>query len=211
MKRMIIVGGGNKAKIIINTITKLNEYEIIGYTENRDMGSLLGVKYLGTEDILADIIKVDKSCCAALGLEYNSVSNEPYRLFEKIKNLGYKLPVIISPNALVNEEVSVGEGTIILDFSIINVGSVIGNGVILNNGAIIEHDCKVGNFVHFSTGAIIGGGVEVGDNSIIGMGAKVIQYKKVGKNCLIEIGSIVIRDTLEEGIYFGVPAKRVEY
>ena len=110
---------------------------------------------------------------------------------------------------LIGEEVSLGEGTVVLEGAVINVDSIIGKCVIINTGAIVEHDCKVGDFVHFMTGAIIGGGVEVGDSSVIGVAAKVIQYKIINKNCLILEGSIVTQDLLNEGTYFGLPAKQM--
>ncbi len=208
-KRIVIIGGGGYAKVIISVINKINDFEVVGYTDIVDKGSILGVKYLGTDEILTDIIKNDKNCNAVIGIGNITISDNRYKIYKLLKELGFGLPVIISKTAIINEEVKIGEGTVIMECALVNVGSVIGKAVIINTAAVIEHDCIVGDFVHFATGSVIGGGVEIGNNAIIGMGAKVIQYKKVGENCLIDIGSIVIKDTLIEGTYFGIPAARI--
>ena len=209
--KIIVIGGGGHARLIINTIKKLDNYEILGYTDFTNKGLLLGVKYLGDDKVLLDIVKEHKNCKAVIGIGNKEISNTRQKIYKMLEEIGFDLPVIISKNAIVNEEVNIGEGTVILEKALINVSSNIGRCVIINTGAIVEHDCKIGNFVHMSVGAIIGGEVKVDDNSIIGVGAKVIQGKSVGKNIIIGAGSIVIKNTLNEGTYFGIPAKRIEY
>jgi sugar O-acyltransferase (sialic acid O-acetyltransferase NeuD family) len=208
--KIVVVGGGGQAKVIINTLNKLGNYQILGYTDLRDKGTLLGAEYLGNDDVLPGILKEHLNCKAVIGIGSVQISNKREQVYKMLKEIGYSLPVIVSKDAIVNEGVSLGEGTVILEQAIVNVSSKIGRGVIINTGAIVEHDCTVGNFVHLAVGAIISGGVEVGDNCIIGVGATVIQYKKIGKNCLIAAGSVVIKDTIQEGTYFGVPALKFD-
>jgi sugar O-acyltransferase (sialic acid O-acetyltransferase NeuD family) len=208
--KIVVVGGGGQGKVIINTIKKLDNYEILGYTDLINKGLILGAKFLGNDEVLPNILNEHINCKAVIGIGYVQISNKRREIYKMLKEIGFELPVIISNNAIVNEEVSVGEGTVILERAIINVSSKVGKCAIVNTGAIIEHDCIVSDFVHLAVGAIISGGVEIGDESIIGVGAKVIQYKKIGKNCLIAAGTVIIKDTLQEGIYFGVPASKFD-
>lgn len=208
--KIVVVGGGGQGKVIINVIKKLDRYDILGYTDLIDKGSVLGAGFLGTDKVLPDILKEHKNCKAVIGVGSVQISNKRQEIYKMLKEIGFELPVIISKDAIVNEDVSIGEGTVILEQAIVNVSSKIGKGVIINTGAIVEHDCTVGNFVHLAVGAIISGGVEVGENCIIGVGATVIQYKIIGKNCLIAAGSVVIKDTIQEGTYFGVPALKFD-
>ncbi len=208
--RIVVVGGGGYAKLIINTLKKLETYEIIGYTDFVNNGKILGAEYLGDDNVLSHIFAKDKNCKAVIAVGNNEVSNTRQKIFNKLKGIGFELPVIISQYAVINEDVSIGEGTVVLEYAMINVSSKIGKCVMIDTCAIVEHDCIVSDFVRLAVGSIIGGGVEVGDGSIIGVGAKVIQQKKIYKNCLIGAGSIIIKDTSEEGTYFGVPARRIE-
>ena len=65
MNRIIIVGGGGHAKVLISVLKKTGSYELVGYTDMRDAGELLGVPYLGTDSVLEEKIKAIVDCCAA--------------------------------------------------------------------------------------------------------------------------------------------------
>ena len=54
-EKIIMIGGGGHAKVLINIIQKNNNYEIIGYVDIKDSGELSGVKYLGGDDCLIDL------------------------------------------------------------------------------------------------------------------------------------------------------------
>lgn len=207
--KIVVIGGGGHAKVIISTIKKLDQYEILGYTDLINKGLVLGTRFLGTDEVLTDILKEHKNCKAVIGIGSVEISDKRQKIYQMLKEIGFELPVIISTSAVVNEEVSLDEGTVIMEQTVIHPCSTIGKCVIINSGTLIGHDCKVGDFVHMAGGATLAGGVEIGYNSIIGMGAKVIQYKKIGKNCLIAAGSVIIKDAMKEGTYFGVPATEI--
>lgn len=208
--KIVVIGGGGHAKVIINTLKKLGNFEILGYTDLIDNGLILGIRYLGTDNVLSKIIEDFPNCKAVIGISGVTISDKRRVIYSMLKELGFDLPIIISPTALVNEDTSIGEGTVILSGAYVKVDAVLGKCVIVNTGSIIEHDCKLGDFVNVTAGAIVGGGVEIGDNSMVGVGAKIIQYKKITKNCLIGAGTVVIRNINEEGTYFGVPAKKIK-
>lgn len=207
--KIVVIGGGEHAKVIINVIKKLDEYEILGYTDIINKGLVLGKKYLGNDEVLNNIIKKHKNCKAVIGVGLIKVSNVRNRIYEMVKNIGFDLPTITSKNAIIYEDVTIGEGTVVLDNTIINTGSTIGKCVILYSSAIVEHDCTVGDFVTFATGSILAAGSKIGDNSILSVGAIVISHKSICNNCFIGAGSVAISDILIEGTYYGVPARRL--
>ncbi len=206
--KIVVIGGGGHGKVIISTIKKLENYEILGYTDLNDKGLVLGANYLGTDEVLSTVLGKNKNCKAVIGIGCVRISDKRLEIYKMLKETGFELPIIISKDAIVNEEVIIGEGTVIMEKAIVNVSSNVGKCVIINSGVIVEHDCMVGDFVHLAVGAIISGGVEVGDNSIIGLGANVLHSKRIGNNCLIGAGAVVIKDITQEGTYFGVPASR---
>jgi len=209
--KIVIVGGGGHAKVIINIIKKLNNYEILGYVDLIDRGLLLGVRYLGTDAVLLNIIEEHKYCKAVIGIGNTVISNKRYEIYKVLKEIGFELPVIISKNAIVNEEVRIDEGSVLLDSVIINVCSSIGKCVIVNTGAIVEHDCEIGDFSHIASGVVLSGGVRVNSNSMVGSGATILHDKEIGENCLIGSGAVVTKNCLEPGTYIGIPAIRINY
>ncbi len=207
--KIVVIGGGGHAKVVINVLKKLNEYDILGYTDLIDKGTVLGLKYLGNDNVLNDIIYQYKNCNAALGVGTVKVSDERKDIYERIKKIGLNFPPIVSNSAIISEGVEMGEGTVVLNKAFINACTQVGKCVIVNTNAIVEHDCRVGDFVSLAAGSILGGGATIGDNSFLGMGAMVTQYKNIGKNCLIGVGTVILRDVSDEGTYFGVPARKI--
>lgn len=207
--KIIIIGGGGHSKVVIDHVKRLGVYEILGYTDLIDKGLLLGVKYLGTDEVLSKIINTHKNCKAVIGIGNVILSDKRFKIYSMLKQLGFELPVIISKNAIINEKVKIDEGTVVFDGVTINACSSIGKCTIINTGVIIEHDCQLGDFVHIATGAVLSGGVKVKNNSMIGSGATIIHDKTIGENCLIGSGSVVTKNLLYAGIYVGIPAVKI--
>lgn len=53
------------------------------------------------------------------------------------------------------------------------------------------------------------GCINIGDNVFIGNGCRIMHGVDIGDNCVIAAGSIVTRDLEGNGVYAGVPAKRI--
>ena len=168
------------------------------------------MKYLGNDNVLAEIIKQNKNCKAVIGIGCVSISDKRQKIYKMLREMGFHLPEIISKSAILNEEVTIAEGTVVLENAMINVSSIIGKCAIVNTSVIVEHDCEIGDFVHIATGAILSGGVEVGNNSLIGSGAIILPYKEIGENCLIGSGTVVTKNCLEPGVYVGNPARKIK-
>lgn len=205
--KIVIIGGGGHSKVIINTLKKLDEYEIIGYTDFSDKGILLGVKYLGTDTVLSEITKTYPKCKAVIGIGGVFISDKREKIFQDLKKMGFDLPVIISKDAIIGEEVKIDEGTIILEEAIVGAGSKIGKCVIINNGAIVEYDCNIDDFVHLTPKSKISYEVNIGRNSFIGTGAIIKNNIKVYKNCFIGAAAVLLGNTIKEGLYLGIPAQ----
>ena len=209
MEKIVIIGGGGHAKVLISVIKKSLVFELAGYVDLNDQGKILGVQYLGNDSKLNELFsKGIKN--AAIGIGQINVTQKRFNIVENMKNTGFTFPPIISKDAIVNEDVLIDEGTQIFDGAVANSGTRIGKFSIINTKATIEHDCKIGNFCHVATGAVLSGGVEVDDFSMIGSNAVVVQYKKITPNCMIGSGAVVTKDITEEGVYIGNPARKTK-
>ena len=206
-KRIVLIGGGGHCKVVISILKKLDSFEIAGIVDNYKADSFVsGIKIIGTDDDLKDIYKsgIHNALITVGSIKDNT---KRYRLFNMAREIGYKFPVIISPEAIVDESVKIDEGTVIMPGIIINIDSSIGKNCIINTGTIIEHDCKIGDHCHIAPGVHISGGVNIGKLSFIGVGATIIQGIKIGKNVIIGAGSVVIKDIPDNVIAVGNPAK----
>lgn len=87
----------------------------------------------------------------------------------------------------------------------------IGNHVRITEGVkILTHDYSwsvLKNYVGGCFGA--SGMVEIGDNVFIGMNTIIERNVKIGDNVIVGAGSVVTRNCDSNGVYAGVPAKRI--
>jgi len=208
MNGIVVVGGGGHAKVVVGVLKKLH-FEIVGYTDPQDRGTILGMPYLGNDDILAEFASRRSDCGAVLGLGKIDASPTRRRLQAEVEALGFEFPVIVSPHAVVNEEVALGPGTVVFDGAVINSGATTGRSCIINTNSTVEHDCRLGENVHIASGSIVSGGVSIGADCMIGAGSTIVQDVTMCPDCLIGAGSTVIRDIAAPGIYAGNPARRI--
>lgn len=212
-EKIVLYGGGGHCKVIISILKKLNRFLIDGIIDDdksKINQSILGIKIKYTSDDLTDIYN---SGIKNIFISFGSLGYPKLRIktYHRVKKIGFNLPVIISNEALINEEVYIDEGTVIMPGVIINPGTEIGKNCIINSGAIIEHDNLIGNFAHIASGAVLSGTVKIGENSHIGTGTTIIQNISIGENCIIGAGSVVVRDVDDKKVVYGVPAKFKRY
>ena len=211
MDAIVVIGGGGHAKVVISILRKLKRYRILGYTDPKDNGAVLGVPYLGPDGELATLAvgpkrtRMQRSPLGRLGWG-SSGSNSGRGLLSP----ACRFPLIVSPGAVVNEGVSGGEGAVVMDGAVINTGATIGRGAIVNTNSTVEHDVVLEDWVHVAPGATISGGVTVGRFSMIGAGATVIEGIKIAAGCMVGAGATVVRDLTEPGVYVGSPARRIK-
>jgi sugar O-acyltransferase (sialic acid O-acetyltransferase NeuD family) len=205
----VVVGAGGHGKVVLYVLSRLPEYQVLGYVDSRDYGEILGFPHLGDDSILSELAK-QNGITAVIGVGKVRAGSNRATLFARLSGYGFALPAIVAPTAIVAPDVSLGEGSVVMDGAILQPGCQIGQIAIINTGAILDHDCVLGNDVHVSTGARLSGAARVGDGSLIGVGASLIQRAQVGSGCTIGSGASVVKDCLEPGTYVGLPAKLVQ-
>lgn len=195
MERIIILGNGGHAKSVVDAIECEGKYKIEGYITNDKVSNIMDYPIIGTDDDLG-IIYQDGVKNVAMGIGFMGRSDLRKRLYAKLKNIGYKFPVICDPSAIISKHTVLGEGTFVGKRAVINSNAVVEQMSIINTGAVIEHDCKVGAFTHISVGTVLCGGVIVGEESFVGANATIIQNISVAPRCIIGAGEVLRKDIL---------------
>jgi sugar O-acyltransferase (sialic acid O-acetyltransferase NeuD family) len=210
VEEIIVIGGGGHAKVVIAILHKIASYRIVGYTDREDRGSILGTAYVGTDARLSSQFADRKKLNAIIAVGQVGLGESRYGVWERVKSSFFSFPMVISPDAVVNEGVVGGEGSVVMDGAVVNSGATIGYGAIINTNSTIEHDVELSDWVHVAPGATISGGARVGRFSMIGAGATVIEGRKIADRCVVGAGATVVNDLREPGIYVGCPARRLK-
>lgn len=199
-KKIILVGSGGHAISTINLIESNKQFKIVGIVDQaKKMKKLLGYPIIGTDKDLKKIFKAyTKYCCIGIGqIKSFRIRNST---FNRLKKIGYKFPIIISKNVIINESSQIGEGTTIFHNCVVNSKVLIGKNCIINSGAIIEHGSTIGDNCHISTGAIINGSVKIGKNSFVGSGAIIKNNTEIGNNVVIGMGKKIKKNIKSNSI-----------
>lgn len=202
-KKVIILGASGHAKVIADIVKKNNDL-LIGFLDDN-----LGIqnkiifdskKVLGTVE---DVYKYS-DCYFIIGIGNNKIRKMISNKYSKLKWY-----TAVHPNAVIANEVEIGEGTVIMAGTVINTGTKIGKHCIVNTSSSLDHDNVLEDYVHISPGSHLAGTVRIGEETWICSGVTVVNNINIGKNNIIGAGATVIRDILEEnGTYVGVPVKK---
>lgn len=205
---IVVLGGGGHAKVVI-AILKQSGHLVLGYTDQENRGAILSVPYLGTDAVLNGLLRDHPRCRAVVGVGKVDLSPRRATLQEDVGALGFEFPAIVASHAVVNEDVRLGAGTVLMDGVVVNSGTEIGRAGILNTNSTVDHDCRIGHNVHIAPGATLSGGVAIGDNCVIGTGSSIIQGLTVCADCIVGAGATVVKDLTTPGTYAGSPARRL--
>ncbi|KAB8133676.1 acetyltransferase, partial [Gracilibacillus oryzae] len=162
-----------------------------------------GFEVIGNLD---DIFMYIKEYDIFVGIGNNATRQ---KIHEMLETLGASIPVLIHPNAVIGNQVEIGNGTAVMAGTVVNCCTKLGKSCIVNTGSTIDHDNCIDDFVHISPGVHLAGTVKIGKGSWLGIGCVVSNNITIINKCKIGAGSVVIKDIAEPGVYVGVPVRRV--
>ena len=206
------IGAGGHCKVIMEIIRRAGSWEIAGLLDSdptRNGERINGIQILGSDDLASSLFK-NGIHAAFIGIGSMGATQSRRIVFAHLRNLGFELPVLTHPSALIGFDVTIGKATCIMPGAILNPGARIGECAIINSGSLVEHDCHVGDFAHVSPGAVLGGGVHIGEGSHVGIGATVRQAIHIGRNAIVGAGAVVVKDVADGSTVVGVPAKPIQ-
>lgn len=208
-KDIILVGGGGHCKSCIDVIEQEYKFQIAGVVDLPEKlhHKIFNYKIIGNDDDLIEIVKKYEYFLITLG--QIKTPDKRISLFEKIKNLGGKFPVIKSPLAYISKHANIQEGTVLMHGALVNAGAKIGQNCIVNTKSLIEHDAVIGNHCHIATNAVVNGDCNVGSGTFLGSNAMIHESVHIGVQCIVGAGAAVIKDVNSNTTVVGIPAKAV--
>lgn len=201
MKNIAIIGGGGHAKIVIDIINEIGEYNIIGIFDDYKTERIFDYLILGR---ICDIKKVKDVDCYVIG-----IGNDTFRkkIYEGFHDLNWE--TLIHPRSIVSKMTTIGDGTVVCAGAIIQPDVHIGIQCIVNTNSSIDHECLIGNFCSISPGSVICGQVKIGDNCFIGANSTIIQCLNIGNNCIIGAGTVIIKNIENNKKVVGNPSREI--
>jgi len=210
LKNIIIIGASGHSKVIIDSLEKMNMWNIIGYIDSFKRESHF-FKYpiLGTEDDILYIIKKYDVFGGVISIGDNFTR---FQMVKKIDRISPNFNFIsaIHPSAILGKNVQIGDGTVVMAGVIINSDSTIGKHSIINTSSTIEHDSYIGNFSTIAPNVVMGGGVQIGNFSTISIGTTIIHQIRVGDDVVVGANSLILKNVDNNTLLYGTPARIVK-
>ena len=205
-KRILLLGAGGHGKAIADLLLAGGSYDIAGFVDAAPKASqVLGLPVLGDESRLTALAS------QGITLAHAAVGHNAQRLAaaSRLRAVGFALPSLIHPAALIGRGARIGDGAAILARAVIGPEAEIGPLALINTGAIVEHDCLVAEAAHIGPGVVLAGGVRIGAGALIGAGAAVRPGISIGAGAVIAAGAAVVEDIPPSAKVAGVPARPI--
>lgn len=184
MESIFVYGAGGQGRVVVDTLKNGRvEYGLTAVID--DDSALKGRTVMGYP------IRGNGSINRERGVIAIGDNEARVRIASRYRG---RLVTLVHRTAFLAQDVPVGEGTVLMAGSVVNVGSKIGANVIINTGSTIDHDCEIEDGVHIAPGCHLCGDVFVGERSLLGAGTIVVPGVHIGRNVFIHAGQTIVRD-----------------
>ena len=106
------------------------------------------------------------------------------KLLLQAKEIGYSLPILQHSSSVVSKYASIGEGSVLFPYSVIEANTLIGQGCIIASHVVINHDVHIDENVLVNTG------------TIIRPNTKINKHVSIGSHCLITMNKEIEQETI---------------
>lgn len=206
--KVIILGAGNVGGFIAWNMDLFSQkIDIQGFLDDDDEkigGEAFGYPVLGNLGAIKGY--VNREIGVIIAINNPSIRSQ---VVEKVKDLNFSTPTLISKNAWISKGVTIGDGSIIYPGCSINYNCVIEKFVIMNMNCALGHDCTIGTCSSLAPGVNLAGFTQIGKGVDVGIGAATKQNVNIGKGAIIGGQSMITKDVNESETVAGVPAKPI--
>lgn len=155
-KNLLIVGAGQYGLVVRELATALEAFNKIDFLDdNKEIAVGKTVDY--------------QSFVGEYSYAFSAIGNAELRMqwVDKLKEAGFCVPSLISPQAYVSLSAQLGDGTVVEPMAVVHANTVIGKACIISAHATVNHNSICGDGCHIDCGAVIGA------NSIVPQRTKV--------------------------------------
>jgi len=118
---------------------------------------------------------------------------------------------LIHPSTIINTNVKLGIGLIILSHASISNDCTIADFVTIQGYTALGHDVQVGTWCHMNAFSFMGGFAVLEDQVTLHIRASVLPHVTIGSNAVVGASSLAIKNVPADTTVFGLPAKKLTF
>jgi sugar O-acyltransferase (sialic acid O-acetyltransferase NeuD family) len=200
--KVVIFGLGDFARIARVYLAEDSEHDVVAFTANEryvQRDRLDGLPVVPFESLPETHATDRYSMLVAIG--FSRVNQARKEVYERCSELGYELISYVNSKATWWGRVDLGANCFVFEENVIQPNVQIGNNVVLWSGNHIGHDSTIEDHVFIASHAVISGNVTIGESTFIGVNATFRDGISVAPHCVIGAGALIMKDTVEGGVY----------
>lgn len=208
--KLVIFGTGELAHIAYEYFTYDSEYEVISFClddEYLRADTFLGLPIISYQQLATNLDPRRVEVFVAIGATKMNSAREA--VFERIKSHGFKLATYVSSRAFVWHNVNIGQNVFVFENNTLQPFTKVEDNCILWSGNHIGHRTIIRAHSFISSHCVISGYCEIGNNSYLGVNCTINDKIKISPRTLLGSGAVITKNTLEDSIYVGNPARVV--
>lgn len=211
MSKLVIFGAGDIARLAHYYFTRDSEHEVAAFTVDEKYirgDTFLDLPLVPFEEVAAGYPADEYKMFVALSYaKMNKLREEKYH---QAKQNGYELASYISSHCSFLTDHPVGDNCFVLEDNTIQPFVKIGNDVTLWSGNHIGHDAVIEDHCFLASHIVVSGNVRIRNNCFIGVNATLRNSITIAPETLIGGGAIIMKDTVEQGVYLPERARLFE-
>ena len=202
MDKIVIFGNGEIGELAEYYFRTDSEYEVVAFTADDEYvksDTFCGLPLIKFQDV-TEIYPSD-SYKMFIALSYSNMNKDRVEKYFIAKEQGYDLVSYVSSKCTFITEIPIGDNCFILEDNTIQPFVKIGNNITLWSGNHIGHGSIIGDHCFISSHVVVSGNVQIKEKCFIGVNASIRNSITVQKETLIGAGAVIMKDTVEKGVY----------
>jgi sugar O-acyltransferase (sialic acid O-acetyltransferase NeuD family) len=165
----------------------------------------MGLPLVDFEAVIRNYPPAEFKMFIAVG--YSKMNKARAAKYFQAKTLGYELVSYLSSHCSFLTDYPIGDNCFIMEDNTIQPFVQIGNNVTMWSGNHIGHDSVIEDHCFLTSHAVVAGWVHIRPYCFIGINATLRDHITVAPETLIGAGAIIVKDTIEKGVYLPERAK----
>src|SRR5437016_10186040 len=207
-RKLVLFGAGDIARLAHVYFTTDSKYDVVAFTVDRaycEGDSFRDLPLVPFDEI--EKRHSPKNHDMFIALSYAQMNKLRAEKYAEAKAMGYKLTSYVSSKCTYLSEHQPGDNCFILEDNTVQPFVRIGNDVTLWSGNRIGHDAVIEDHCFLASHIVVSGYVRIRNNCFIGVNATLRNSIIIAPETLIGAGAVIMKDTVEQGVYLPERAK----
>ncbi|MDP6761391.1 MAG: transferase [Planctomycetota bacterium] len=207
MRRLILFGCGNFARMAHHFFVHDSEYEVAAFTVDgalQEADTFLGLPVVPFEEVVERLDPQGHDLFVAAGLR--EVNRRRAAKVREAREAGYSIASYVSSRAVVSEDFRARENTWVMETAHLHPTAELGRNCIVWSRSTIGFNSSLADDCWVS-GGLVGESVTVGEGTFIGLGATIASFTAVGARNVIGAGALILKDTADEQVFRGTASE----